>query len=286
MNIRKFTSNGLIMNYNLNDVKDCASFLMQSGIEKPLAGIVLGTGLGGFVKNIEVKISIPYSEIPNFPEATVEFHKGNLIFGFLNQVPVVVMQGRFHYYEGYSMQQVTFPVRVMKELGVKYLLLSNAAGGMNPSYKKGDLVLLADHINEQPENPLRGLNDPDFGNRFVDMCCPYDTELNKKILDVASSLSTEIKQGIYVAVAGPNLETRAEYRHLRGMGADMVGMSTVPEVIVANHVGLPCAAISVITDECDPDNLKPVNIAEIIEVAGKADEKLSKVFAETIKTLI
>lgn len=274
------------MHYTVNDVKDCASFLKSKGMENPVAGIVLGTGLGAFTKNIDVKISIPYSEIPNFPEATVEFHKGNLIFGFLDKVPVIVMQGRFHYYEGYSMQQVTFPVRVMKEMKVKYLLLSNAAGGMNPSYKKGDLVLLTDHINEQPENPLRGLNDPAFGNRFVDMSCPYDNELNKRILDAASSLSTEIKQGIYVAVAGPNLETRAEYRHLRGMGADMVGMSTVPEVIVANHVELPCAAVSVITDECDPDNLQPVNIAEIIAVAGKADEKLSRIFSETIKSLI
>lgn len=274
------------MHYTVNDVKDCASFLKSKGMENPVAGIVLGTGLGAFTKNIDVKISIPYSEIQNFPEATVEFHKGNLIFGFLDKVPVIVMQGRFHYYEGYSMQQVTFPVRVMKEMKVKYLLLSNAAGGMNPSYKKGDLVLLTDHINEQPENPLRGLNDPAFGNRFVDMSCPYDNELNKRILDAASSLSTEIKQGIYVAVAGPNLETRAEYRHLRGMGADMVGMSTVPEVIVANHVELPCAAVSVITDECDPDNLQPVNIAEIIAVAGKADEKLSRIFSETIKSLI
>lgn len=274
------------MHYTVNDVKDCASFLKSKGMENPVAGIVLGTGLGAFTKNIDVKISIPYSEIPNFPEATVEFHKGNLIFGFLDKVPVIVMQGRFHYYEGYSMQQVTFPVRVMKEMKVKYLLLSNAAGGMNPSYKKGDLVLLTDHINEQPENPLRGLNDPAFGNRFVDMSCPYDNELNKKILKAASFLSTEIKQGVYVAVAGPNLETRAEYRHLRGMGADMVGMSTVPEVIVANHVGLPCAAVSVITDECDPDNLQPVNIAEIIAVAGKADEKLSRIFSETIKSLI
>lgn len=274
------------MNYTLDDVKECAAILKFKGFENPKAGVVLGTGLGAFVKCIDVKITIPYSEIPNFPEATVEFHKGNLIFGFLNEVPVLVMQGRFHYYEGYSMQQVTFPVRVMKELGIKYLLLSNAAGGMNPDYKKGDLVMLNDHINEQPENPLRGLNDPAFGNRFVDMSCPYDNELNKKILTAASSLSTEIKQGIYVAVAGPNLETRAEYRHLRGMGADMVGMSTVPEVIVANHVGLPCAAVSVITDECNPDNLQPVNIAEIIAVAGEADEKLSKIFAETIKLLI
>jgi purine-nucleoside phosphorylase len=271
--------------YTLNDVKDCASFLKAKGMGNPVTGIVLGTGLGALVKNIEIKIAIPYIDIPGFPEATVEFHKGNLIFGFLKKVPVLLMQGRFHYYEGYSMQQITFPVRVMKELGVKYLLLSNAAGGMNPDYKKGDLVLLTDHINEQPENPLRGLNDPAFGNRFVDMCCPYDKILNDKIVTAATKISVDLKKGIYVAVAGPNLETRAEYRHLRSMGADMVGMSTVPEVIVANHVGLPCAAVSVITDECDPDNLQPVNIAEIIEVAGKADEKLSKVFAETIKNI-
>ena len=271
---------------NIDDVKSCAAFLQARGISNPVCGVVLGTGLDTFLKSLDIKITIPYSDIAEFPEATVEFHKGNLVFGFLNEVPVVVMQGRFHYYEGYSMQQVTFPIRVMKELGVEYLLLSNAAGGMNPAYKKGDLVLLTDHINEQPENPLRGLNDPAFGNRFVDMNCPYDSEINKKILDAASSLSTEIKQGIYVAVAGPSLETRSEYRHLRAMGADMVGMSTVPEVIVANHVGLPCAAVSVITDECDPDNLQPVNIAEIIEVAGKADEKLSKVFTETIKSLV
>ncbi len=270
------------MLYTLNDVKNCAAFLQAKGVKSPVAGIVLGTGLGAFIKNIDIRISIPYSEIPDFPEATVEFHKGNLIFGFLNAIPVLVMQGRFHYYEGYSMQQVTFPVRVMKELGVKYLLLSNAAGGMNRDYKKGDLVILNDHINEQPENPLRGLNDPAFGNRFVDMSCPYNAALSNKLKDAAKRLSVEIKEGIYVAVAGPNLETRAEYRHLRGMGADMVGMSTVPEVIVANHVGLPCAAVSVITDECDPDNLKPVNIAEIIAVAEMADEKLSALFAEVI----
>lgn len=264
------------------DVKNCAAFLKEKGFDSPVAGIVLGTGLGALVNKIEVKIAIPYSEIPNFPEATVEFHKGNLIYGTIKNIAVLVMQGRFHYYEGYSMQQVTFPVRVMKELGVQYLLLSNAAGGMNPDYKKGDLVLLTDHINEQPENPLRGLNDPSFGNRFVDMCWPYDKLLNKKIVRAAEKLSTKIKKGIYVAVAGPNLETRAEYKLLRAMGADMVGMSTVPEVIVANHVGLPCAAVSVITDECDPDNLKPVNIAEIIAVAGKADEKLSELFVEVL----
>ncbi len=270
----------------LEDIKTCAAYLKSKGIINPLAGIVLGTGLGALVAHIDVKITVPYNEIPNFPESTVEFHKGNLLFGFLAQVPVLVMQGRFHYYEGYSMQQVTFPIRVMKEMGIKYLLLSNAAGGMNPGYKKGDLVLITDHINEQPENPLRGLNDTAFGNRFVDMCCPYDEQLNGYLLSTASATGIEIKKGIYVAVAGPNLETRAEYRNLRRMGADMVGMSTVPEVIVANQVGLPCAAVSVITDECDPDNLQPVDIDHIIAVAGKADEKLSALFAATIGQLI
>lgn len=273
------------MAYTMNDIKQCAEFLRSAGIEAPVAGIVLGTGLGALVKQVDVKLTIPYSGIPGFPEATVEFHKGNVIYGSIGNTRVLVMQGRFHYYEGYSMQQVTFPVRVMKALGIQYLLLSNAAGGMNPDYKKGDLVMLTDHINEQPENPLRGLNDPSFGNRFVDMCCPYNAALNEKIITAAAKLSVPIKEGVYVAVAGPNLETRAEYRLLRNAGADMVGMSTVPEVIVANHVGLPCAAVSVITDECDPDNLQSVDIAEIIAVAGAADEKLSGLFAEVVKGL-
>jgi purine-nucleoside phosphorylase len=273
------------MQYSLQMVKDCATLLKDKGFVLPKVGIVLGTGLGALVKQIDVKISVPYTEIPHFPLATVEFHKGQLIFGTLNGVAVIAMQGRFHYYEGYNMQQITFPIRVMKELGVKYLLLSNAAGGMNLNYKKGDLVLLTDHINQQPENPLRGLNDPEFGNRFVDMCTPYSEFLNEQLVTVASKLNVVLHKGIYVSVAGPNLETKAEYRHLKSIGADMVGMSTVPEVIVANHVGLPCAAVSVITDECDPDNLHPVNIAEIIAVAGKADEKLSELFAAVVEKL-
>ena len=274
------------MIYSLAMVKECVAFLQQKGIDKPIAGIVLGTGLGALINKIDIKVSVPYKDIPNFPEATVEFHKGNLIYGFLNAVPLLAMQGRFHYYEGYSMQQITFPIRVMKALGIQSLFLSNAAGGMNPAYKKGDLVLLTDHINQQPENPLRGLNDPAFGNRFVDMCRPYNDSLNEKLQAAAEKLLVPMQQGVYVAVAGPSLETRAEYRYLRSIGADMVGMSTVPEVIVANQVGLPCAAVSVITDECDPDNLQPVNIEDIIAVAVKADEKLSAVIAAAIATLI
>ena len=264
-------------------INETVNYLRQKGIKQPKVAIVLGTGVSAMVDTPDNAITIPYKEIPNFPEATVEFHKGNIVYGNIGHTNVLLMQGRFHYYEGYSMQQITFPVRVMKALGVNYLLLSNAAGGINAAFKKGDLVVITDHINLLPENPLRGLNDPVFGNRFVDMCCPYSTRLNNKILTAAKKLSIAVKEGIYVAVAGPNLETRAEYRHLRNMGADMVGMSTVPEVIVANHVGLPCAAVSVITDECDPENLQPVDIAEIISMAGKADEKLSELFAEVVR---
>ncbi len=274
------------MIYTVAMIKECAAFLQQKGIDKPLVGVVMGTGLGALISKIDIKVSVPYKDIPHFPEATVESHKGNLIFGLLSGVPVLAMQGRFHYYEGYSMQQITFPVRVMKALGVQYLFLSNAAGGMNPAYKKGDLVLLTDHINQQPENPLRGVSDPAFGNRFVDMCRPYNDALNEQLTIAATALNTTLQEGIYVAVPGPSLETRAEYRYLRNIGADMVGMSTVPEVIVANQVGLPCAAISVITDECDPDHLQPVNIEDIIAVAVKADGKLSEVLAAAISSLV
>ena len=266
-------------------IMEAADFLKWKGYTDAKAGIVLGTGLGSFIHLMEVENTISYHEIPHFPLATVEFHKGQLIIGAVGQTRVIAMQGRFHYYEGYSMQQITFPIRVMKALGIQHLVLSNAAGGMNPGFKKGDLVLIDDHINQLPENPLRGLNDATFGNRFVDMSQPYNAHLNQLLVAVAHDMKVDLKSGTYVAVPGPNLETRAEYRYLRNMGADMVGMSTVPEVIVANHIGLACAAISVITDECDPDNLQPVDIAEIIAVAGKADETLSKVFAELFHRL-
>ena len=273
------------MTLNPEIVTETASFLKKSGFHQPTVGIVMGTGLGAMAEKIEHPIVIPYSAIPNFPEATVEFHKGSLIYGCIGNKKVIAMQGRFHYYESYSMQQITFPIRVMKELGVQYLFLSNAAGGMNLSYKKGDLILLEDHINLLPDNPLRGISDPAFGQRFVDMSQPYDTVLMNLIERNAASQNIIIKKGTYVSVMGPNLETKAECRWLRSTGADMVGMSTVPEVIVANQVGIKCAAISVITDECDPDNLKPVNIAEIIEVAGKSDMVLSNLLEATIKEL-
>ncbi|MDZ4792891.1 MAG: purine-nucleoside phosphorylase [Bacteroidota bacterium] len=266
-------------------IVETASFLRTSGFNQPVVGIVMGTGLGAMADKIENPISIPYPAIPNFPEATVEFHKGNLLYGSVGDVKVIAMQGRFHYYEGYSMQQITFPIRVMKALGINYLFLSNAAGGLNPSYKKGDLVLLEDHINFLPDNPLRGVSDPALGQRFVDMSRPYDMRLIKLLEDTALLQNKMVKKGIYAAVMGPNLETRAEYRWLRSTGADLVGMSTVPEVIVANQAGIKCAAISVVTDECDPDHLQPVNIAEIIEVAGRSDKILSDLLVACIKEL-
>ncbi len=268
----------------LHKLEDATLYLQQKGCEGIKTGVVLGTGLGSLIQLVKVTHTIPYRDIPHFPVATVEFHKGQLVVGMIGETKVIIMQGRFHYYEGYSMQEITFPVRVMHRLGINRLFLSNAAGAMNPGFKKADLVMVTDHINLLPENPLRGLNDPAYGNRFVDMSQPYAVSLQEEILNAANSLGLTVKKGVYVAVPGPNLETRAEYRHLHQIGADMVGMSTVPEVIVANHVGLPCAAISVITDECDPDNLQPVNIEEIIAVAGRADELLARLFYKIIES--
>lgn len=266
-------------------VAETASFLKKNGFDAPTIGIVMGTGLGAMADKIVNAVTIPYSRIPNFPEATVEFHKGNLIYGSIGNHKVIAMQGRFHYYEGYDMQQLTFPIRVMHELGITQLFLSNAAGGLNPAYKKGDLVMLEDHINLLPDNPLRGINDANFGPRFVDMSQPYNAQLLNLLASVAVTHGINLRKGVYVSVMGPNLETRAEYRWLRSTGADMVGMSTVPEVIVANQLGIKCAAISVITDECDPDNLQPVNIAEIIEVAGRSDLVMSNLLVSVINEL-
>ena len=268
----------------LASIKETTDFLKQQGMVVPRVGIVLGTGLNVLVEQIKIQKSFAYTELPHFPHSTVEFHKGQLIFGTIGEVPVVAMQGRFHYYEGYSMWQITFPIRVMKELGIEYLLLSNAAGGINPNYKKGDLVIINDYINLMPDNPLRGLGD-EFGNRFTDMSEPYNRQLQILLKQAFEKEGVKPQTGTYVSVMGPNLETRAEYRWLRNTGADMVGMSTVPEVIVANQLGIACAAVSVITDECDPDNLKPIDIAEIIEVAGNADKKLSKIFYNTVIAL-
>lgn len=263
-------------------IQQSGDYLRNKGVKNAEAAVVLGTGLNELLKYIDIHQTIPFSDIPHFPEATVEFHKGHLIYGQIGKTGALIMQGRFHYYEGYAMQQITFPICVMKALGTKYLLLSNAAGGINSGYKKGDLVLIKDHINLQPESPLRGINDPESGKGLVDMRCPYDKSIYEKLKAESRKQGILVKEGIYVAVSGPNLETRAEYHYLRSIGADMVGMSTVPEVIIANQIGLPCAAVSVITDECDPDHLQPADINDIIATAKHADEKLSRLFAGII----
>jgi len=270
----------------LNLINEATEFIKKRGVKNPEVGVILGTGLGNlFVKEIKNPIVIHYNSIPHFPISTVETHKGQLIFGEVKGKKVLAMRGRFHYYEGYSMKQITLPVRVMKMLGIQHLLISNAAGNMNLKWKKGELMLIDDHINLQPDNPLRGENFEMLGPRFPDMSQPYAKKLSKKLIAIAKTKKIKLNKGVYVGVLGPNMETRAEYRFLRTIGADAVGMSTVPEVIVANHMGVPCCAISVLTDDCDPDNLKPVNIAEIIKIAGKAEAKLTELYVELIKQL-
>ena len=269
-------------------IDDAVTFIRKHTKMRPEVGIILGTGLGGLVKEIRKEIVLDYDEIPHFPVSTVESHHGKLIFGTLGGKKIVAMQGRFHYYEGYTMQQVTFPVRVMSHkvgLGVKTLLISNAAGGMNPDFRKGDLMIIADHINLQGDNPLIGPNDNEMGPRFPDMSEPYNHELIALVEQVAASFNISLQKGVFVAVQGPNLETRAEYRFLRGIGADAVGMSTVPENIVANHMGMRVLGMSIITDECFPDTLKPVTVEEVIEVANKAEPKLTKIMKELVKRL-
>lgn len=276
-------SNGIVM---LQIIKEVVAFLKRRGITEPEIGVILGTGLGAqFVKEIKNPIRVNYNSIPHFPVSTVEFHKGQFIYGDVKGKKVLAMQGRFHFYEGYSMQQITLPVRVMKFLGVEHLLISNAAGNMNLKWKKGELMLIDDHINFQPDNPLRGENFETLGPRFPDMSQPYSGKLNKLLTDLAKKNKVKLNHGVYAAVMGPQLETRAEYRFLRMAGADAVGMSTVPEVLVANHMGMPCCAISVLTDDCDPDNLTPVDIKEIVAVAAKAEPALTKLYVGLIGKL-
>lgn len=248
-------------------------------------GIILGTGLGQLIQHITIEKEIPYEEIPYFPVSTVESHKGKLIFGKLEGKSVVAMQGRFHYYEGYSMKEVTFPVRVMYKLGIQHLFVSNAAGGLNPDYQIGGLMVINDHIDLFPENPLRGSNLDDFGVRFPDMSEPYALGLVEKAMQIAKNNSLEIHQGVYAAVQGPNLETKAEYKYLRTIGADAIGMSTIPEVIVARHMDLPVFAISAITDLCSPGNIKKVKIEEVLAAAAKAEPGMGIIIKELIKTL-
>lgn len=265
-------------------INEATKYLHQKGFVNPEIGIILGTGLGQLINKVEVIKEVSYNHIPHFPTATVEFHKGKLIYGTIEGKTAVIMQGRFHLYEGYDLLDVTFPVRVMQQLGIKKLLVSNAAGAINLNYSKGELMLIDDHINLQGGSPLAYKGVSKFGNIFVDMSCPYDKEMSKAVLDIAKSENITLHKGVYASVLGPQLETRAEYRYLRTIGADAVGMSTVPEVIVANHLKIPVIAVSVLTDECDPDNLQPVNIKDILETAAKAEPHMVTLFCKLIKS--
>ena len=251
----------------------------------PEVGVVLGTGLGALITDIEIDQAIDYAEIPHFPVSTVESHNGRLVFGKLQGRSVMAMEGRFHYYEGYTMEQVTFPIRVMQKMGVETLIVSNACGGMNPGYRRGDLMRIDDHINLIGDNPLRGPNLDELGPRFPDMSEPYDRGLGALADRVALEAGIRLHVGVYVAVAGPNLETRAEYRFLRTIGADVVGMSTVPEVIVARHANMRVLGVSIVTDECFPDALEPVDVETIIRVAGEAEPRMTRVIRDTIARL-
>ncbi|PKP32953.1 MAG: purine-nucleoside phosphorylase [Bacteroidetes bacterium HGW-Bacteroidetes-16] len=269
----------------MQKINEAVAYLQKQGVGSPKIGIVLGTGLGGMVKNVVISHDIRYRDIPHFPESTVESHSGKLIFGSMNGKQVVVMNGRFHFYEGYSFDQITFGIRVMKLLGVDTLLVSNAAGAINTAFKPASLMLIDDHINMLPGNPLVGKNLDELGTRFPDMSAPYDAGLMAKIEQIATEESIELNKGVYVAWIGPSLETRAEYRFIKTMGADAVGMSTVPEVIVARHMDMKVLAISVITDLCDPDNLKPGNIDDILANAALAEKDLVKLFTRLVLSL-
>lgn len=268
-----------------DQIKNATAYIRKNTKIKPEIGIILGTGLGGLTKEITVADVLSYKDIPHFPLSTVETHEGKLLLGRIGKKQVIAMQGRFHYYEGYSMQQITLPVRVMKLLGVHTLLISNACGGMNPYFRRGDLMVIEDHINLLGDNPLIGPNLDEFGPRFPDMSEPYTRDLIAMAEDIALENKIRLQKGVFVAVSGPNLETRAEYRFLRTIGADAVGMSTVPENIVAVHSGLRVLGISVITDECFPDALKPVNVAEIIETAKNAEPKLTLIMKRIVEKL-
>ncbi len=269
----------------INKIKETADFLIQQGFIAPEIGIVLGTGLGKLMNEIEIICEVEYGNIPHFPVATVEFHKGKLIYGNFGGKKVVVMQGRFHLYEGYNLQEITYPIRVLEKLGIKTLLMSNAAGAVNLNFKKGELMLIDDHINLQGGSPLAFKGVEQLGERFVDMYQPYDVEINNKLEAIASKNNIKLHKGVYASVVGPQLETRSEYRMIKLLGADAVGMSTVPEIIVANQLKVKAIAITVLTDECNPDNLKPINIPEIMEMAGKAEPNMITLFNELIKEL-
>lgn len=266
-------------------ITNAASVVRTRTSLRPEIAIILGTGLGGLAGEIAVETSIPYGEIPGFPLSTVETHAGRLLLGRLSNRPVVALHGRFHRYEGYGLQQVTFPVRVMHELGARTLIVSNACGGMHPLWSPGDLVLLSDHINLLGDNPLVGSNDERLGVRFPDMSACYDPGLRALARAAALELGIVLREGVYVAVPGPSLETRAEYRMLRTLGADVVGMSTVPEVIVASHAGMRTLGISIITDQCLPDALEPADIGRIIATAAQAEPSLTRLIGRLVERL-
>ena len=268
----------------LKRIKESCRFIQKKISLKPEIGIVLGTGLADLVKEIEILNSIPYSIIPHFPVSTVEGHSGNLIFGRMKSKNVVVMQGRFHHYEGYSMKDITFPIRVMKYLGIQLLILSNASGGINPEYKVEDIMIVDDHINLMWDNPLIGKNEKKIGQQFPDMSAPYDKELSAKAMGIAKKNNIRCHVGVYAGVKGPNFETPAEYRYLRIIGVDAVGMSTVPEVITAKHMHLPCLAFSVISDLGVEGKIKKITHKEIIKEAQKTEPKLALIIKELLSS--
>ncbi|MHB9048567.1 MAG: purine-nucleoside phosphorylase [Pirellulales bacterium] len=259
------------------EIDDAATFVRQHWPRQARVGIILGTGLGGLAQEIKTDVALAYESIPHFPRSTSVGHAGQLVCGRLQGLPILAMEGRFHAYEGYTQRQITFPVRVMKALGADLLIVSNACGGMNPLYAAGDVVVIDDHINLLGGNPLIGINDDSLGPRFPDMCRPYDPQLLDAALEIARKGNFRAHRGVYVAVTGPNLETRAEYRFLSRIGADMVGMSTVPEVIVAVHAGMRVLGLSIVTDLCLPDTLKPANIEDILATAAGAEPKLRQI---------
>lgn len=267
------------------DIREAVGFLRQRTRVKPRLGIILGTGLGGLVKNIRVSDIVPYQEIPHFPISTVESHAGRLIFGTLAGKPAMVMQGRFHYYEGYSMQQVTFPVRVMKALGIGTMVVSNACGGVNPSHRAGDIMVISDHINLMGDHPLRGRNDDSLGPRFPDMYNTYTAELIELAEQTALDLRIKLQKGVYLALSGPTLETGAEYRMVRILGADVVGMSTVPEVIVAKHQGMRVLGFSIITDMGFAEAMEPVSLQDVLKVAAVAEPRFVRLVTEVVRRM-
>jgi purine-nucleoside phosphorylase len=277
-----FTGQSSTMDGLVEQIEAAVAVIRAAWSGTPRVGMILGTGLGGLAEQIQPEAAIPYGEIPHFPKSTAPTHAGRLVCGRLAGVPIVAMEGRFHYYEGYSLQQVTFPVRVMKALGADTLLVTNAAGGINPQYELADIVVLEDHINLMPDNPLRGVNDDRLGPRWPDLCEPYDRGLLALARQAGLELGIPVQKGVIVAVSGPNLETRAEYRMLKLMGADVVSMSTVPEVLVAAHAGLKVLGFSIVTDLCLPDALEPVEVPKILANAAIGGERLARLIPHVL----